>query len=324
MIGRLPLWATLLPLVTGVLVWAVLWTGYARRLEATIAGLLPAGAAIETSGFPYRLVARAAPVALVHSDVALEAALEARSASVNRVPWQIDRQVINLEGSVAALRLKPIAAAHVRIEAPSAQASLRLEGPRIARLSAVWEDALVQSGLLPVPLRAERLEAHFRETPAPDGAAEPKNPRLPTQDQLVISGKAVRIGGSDPLSLELESEITAAAPVSSLAAWARDGTVEIAALALSDATGEVARLKASVVPDGQGGLVIAGTIETVCPASVRAALAAAPPPSEKRTRKPVVIPFEGEFGARLRLVPADPSKPSPPVRGQEPDCPRLR
>ncbi|MFN7175250.1 MAG: hypothetical protein ACK4MT_11250, partial [Thermaurantiacus tibetensis] len=101
-------------------------------------------------------------------------------------------------------------------------------------------------------------------------------------------------------------------------------TAEIRSLTLSDPTGEVARLSATLVPDGAGRLRVAGTIETVCPASVRAALEGAPPVSEQRSRRPETIAFEGLLPRDLRVAPRDPSKPPPPVRAQEPECPRLR
>ena len=58
---RIPLWATLIPLVLGVLLWAWLWRGYEARLESDLAKILPPGTAIEATGFPYRLEARIAP-----------------------------------------------------------------------------------------------------------------------------------------------------------------------------------------------------------------------------------------------------------------------
>jgi len=321
-IGRLPLWATLVPLVAGILVWFILWGGHRDRLVADMQQLLPAGTQIATSGFPYRLVATVKPLDIGRDDVAVSGRLQAAEVSVNRQPWQPNRQVMNLTDSIAQLAIKPFSGAGVRIVAGKAQASLRLEGGRIARLSAVWEKPEVTTGLLPVAITADSFEAHFRETPGSGGNSA--NPRLPTQDQLVLAGTAVRLGGGDPLKLSLDSEITARGPVRSFATWGDGGTVEIRSLSLADATGEVARIQATVVPGASGGLRIAGTIETVCPANVRAAIAGLSPVSEKRARKAVLLPFEGSLPGSISIPAADPAKPPPPVRGQEPACPRLR
>lgn len=321
---RVPLWTTLIPLVAGVAVWAVLWTGYQRDFERTLATVLPADAAVATGGFPYRLDARVAPLALAWSGDALAARLDAAEAVANRVPWQPERTVLNLRAPVLRLSLEPLTDATLTIAAPAAQGSLRTADGRIARLSVVWEDAVVRLGWLPVAVRAETLEAHLRETPASSAVADSASPRLPTQDQLVLSGTGVRFGDGDRLALALDSEVTADRPVDSLRTWLAQGTVEARALTLSDATGEVARFVGTLVPGGDGRVRVAGTVETVCPQSVRAAFAGGPAPSEKRTRRPERIAFTGLLPGGLELAPADPARPPAPVRGQQPACPRLR
>jgi hypothetical protein len=321
---RVPLWLALLPLAAGILVWIVLWRGYAAGFEAELRRILPADSAIAIGGFPYRLEADLGAVRLQHRDAALELDLRADGVRVNRVPWQRDRQVISLGKSQARAALAPLAAAEVIVDSPAAQASLRLAEGRIARLSAVWQAPTIGTRLLPVAVIADRFEAHLRETPSANGGREPANPRLPTQVQLVLGGEGVRFGGGSPLKFALDSELTAAGPIASFARWQADGTVEIRALTLADATGEVARLSATLVPDGDGRLRIAGTIQTVCPASVRAALAGAPPVSEKRTRQPETVAFEGRLPADVVVDARDPARPPAPVRGQQPDCPRLR
>jgi hypothetical protein len=284
-IGRIPLWVTLAPLALGVLVWWLVWRGYAADFEAEVAAILPAGAGVSATGFPYRLETRIPDVDVAHSDAALRTRLRAAEVAVNRVPWQKDRQVLNFTRPVAELALAPLAGATVRVESKEAQASLRLDGLRIARASAVWEAPAISTGLFAAPVSAARFEAHLRETPSENGAREPRNPRLPTQAQLVLSGTDVRFGSGDPLSFALDSEITAGAPLEALSQWASGGTVELRNVTLSDATGEVARMSGTIVPTGAGALRIAGTVETVCPANVRAAIAGLPPISEKRVRK---------------------------------------
>jgi hypothetical protein len=319
MIGRLPLWATLLPLLVGVLVWAVLWRGQAARLEDDLQRALP-GTDIAVTGFPYRLEAHISPVSRRHEDTALVTALKAAEVSVNRVPWQPGRQVLNLTDSTAAIALRPLAGVSATISAAEAQASLRLEEGRIARLSGVWESPRIETGLLP-PATAGHFEAHLRETPSAKSA--PSSPRLPTQAQLVLAAKELRLGQSDPLALAFDSELTAGAPLASLAGWATGGTAEIRAATLSDRTGDVARLTATLVAEA-GALRLSGTVETVCPANVRAALAGLPPVSEKRLRKPERIALSGTLPGGIVAAPAVPGRPAGPVRGQEPPCPRLR
>lgn len=321
---RIPLWVTLIPLALGLLVWIWLWRGYESRLTAELAAILPPGATIEASGFPYRLEARIAPADIFFDGAGVVASAKAAEVAVNRVPWQNDRQVISLRDTSATLALKPYSGARLWVVAPTAQASLRMAGDSIARLSVVWDKPELATGLFGGRIEAETLETHFRETPTPAGSGDPKSPAFPVQAQLALSGSGVRFGGGGPLSLTLDAELTAPAALRSLAGWDEDGTAEIRAAVLSDATGEVARLTATLVPDGDKHLAIAGTIDTVCPASVRAAIAGEPVPTELRARKPERIAISGRLPGEVTASRADPTKPPPPVRGQEPPCPRLR
>ncbi|MGQ5702296.1 hypothetical protein ACUJ46_09630 [Sandaracinobacteroides sp. A072] len=321
---RIPLWMTLLPLVAGLGLWGLMWTSQANDLRADLKAILPQAGDVPVGGFPYRLQAHVAPVAVNHMDSALTARIDAPDMTVNRVPWQRSRQVLNLSRPEAEIALRPLRGARLLIRSETAQASLRLDDARIARLSGVWEKARIETGLLPVSATADRFEAHLRETPSLDSAAEPRNPRLPTQAQIVLGAQALRLGDGDALGLAMDMELTAASRIQSLAGWLDRGTVEIERMSLKDATGEVALMRATIVPDGAGGLRVAGTIETVCPANVRATLAGQPPLSEKRARRAEVIAFSGLLPGEVTAEPRDPSKPPPPVRGQEPPCPRLR
>ncbi len=320
MSNRIPLWATLIPLLLGIAVWGFIWRGHEAGFEADLRKVLPADVAIDAAGFPYRLEARLATVKLEHRDSALELGLAAEDATINRVPWQRDRQVITMGQSQARAALTPLAGANVVVDAPEALASLRLDDERIARLSVVWQTPTIATGLFAVPVKADSFEAHLRETPADTKAA---GPRLPTQAQLVLSGMGVRFGGGAPLKLALDSEMTGPGPITSLAGWEQGGTAEIRSATLSDATGEVARLSATLVAE-DGQLRLAGTVETVCPATVRAAFAGTRAPEEKRSRVPERIAIGGTLPGGLAAAPRDPARPPPPVRGQEPPCPTLR
>lgn len=319
--SRIPLWLTLVPLVLGVLIWGWLWNGYRQDFIAELKPWLPADAGIESGGFPYRLQATIAPLAVQHSGPALQASLNARQAVINQVPWQARHRLMVLENPQLRLDLSPLRDASVSVRAPAAQASLRTAEQRVERLSVVWKQPEITAGWLAAPVRAATLETHLRETPARgDGGT---SPRLPTQDQLVIAATGLHFGQSDALALNADMEITAAGPVRSLAGWLAGGTLEIRSLVLTDAHGEVARFTGTLVPDGAGGLRIAGTVDTICPASLRAAAAGEPHPTEHRARRLIRIAFTGLLPGGLELEPADPAKPAPPVRAQEPVCPRF-
>jgi hypothetical protein len=315
---RIPLWVTLVPLALGIGLWYLMWTGWRDRLAEALADVLPAGTEISIGGFPYRLEARTGPVALSHRDEALRLSLEARALAVNRQPWRLDRQVINLTAPRASFAIAPFPAIRAEVSAPMAQASLRFDGRRIARGSAVFEEATLSAGILRAPLRAARLEAHLRETPT-----RTKAPTLPTQAQLVVSADALRIGAGAPLALSAALDLAGSEPLNSVAGWRSGGAAELRQISLSDATGEILRASATLRADAFGQMVARGTVETVCPATLRAAAAGLPPVTEKRARKPVAIPFTAILGTSLTLAPPDRNKPPPPVRGQEPDCPRL-
>lgn len=321
---RWPLWVTLLPLVAGVLVWYWVWDGYRDAFVAQVQAVLP-GATVSGGGFPYRLEAGIAPVSVRREGAALKAEVSAAELRINRVPWQKDREVLEFKGVEARIALSPLAGMHARVEAAEAVSSLRRADDRVARLSIVWAKPTLHLGFLPGALTAEKFEAHVRETPSPDSAGPrtgtPSSPRLPTQAQMVLTGEGVRWSGGDPLALRMEMEFTAAQPLGSYAAWAVDGTAEMETLTLTDATGRVALIKATLVPDGAGRLRIAGTLETVCPATLRALARGEAPPVEQRARRPITMAFSGMVPGGIQLPPADPTKPPPPVRGQEPPCP---
>ena len=342
---RVQPWMLLLPLVAGGILWFWLWHGYADGLRQDVTGWLSPGATIDSGGFPYRLEAEIGNADIRRQSEALEMHLHAATAVVNRAPWENDRQVIALIRPEATLDARHLAGARLHIAAPEARASLRTKDGHIARLSVIWTAPAITSGLFGAPITAERLETHVRETPA-HGNIGP-DPTGPVQAEVEVSGSGVRIGKGAPLNLELAAAVTADAPLTSFAGWATGGTIEIGPAILSDSSGEVARLRATLVPDGLGGLRIAGTIETVCPANVRAAFTPTPaaepvPPAEQRLRRPARIAFAGTLpggvtmdadnpaGSAGNPNPAgsagnpNPAGPAGPVRAQLPPCPAIR
>jgi hypothetical protein len=239
--------------------------------------------------------------------------------------------VVNLEGPIARVRVPPLLAAQGAIRAAGAQVSLhrddrperRVAGrASVARLSAVWSDAAVTSALLPADLRAATLETHFREIVGETVPA--RSPAPARRVQMVVSSPAARLGDGAPLRVEAEVTLQAGRQIASYADWSAGGTAELRRLVLGDATGEVARFAGTAVPDGRGGLLAAGTVETVCPLAVRALLTGSAPASEQRTRRPIRISWRGLLGETPVLSAPEAAEARAPRRGQEPPCPRLR
>ncbi|WP_448586107.1 hypothetical protein [Thermaurantiacus sp.] len=317
MARRLPLLVTLLPLLVGSAAWWVAWSQWRSQLAADLKAVAPA-TAFGFAGFPYRIAARTADLRLRHDDEALSLALEARSLEVNRQPFRTDRQVVSLAESRALAALRPLPAVRVAIAAPFAQASLRLEGRRIARLSGVWEQPKLDLGFLVLPVQASAFEAHLRETPAAPGAGP-----VPSQVQVALAGQGLRLGAGEPLRLSAGLDLLAPRPVTSLAGFRSGGRLALRDLVLADATGEVLRAEAEIRVRPGGAVEARGTIETVCPETVRQAARGERALPERRTRRPVRLSFEAILGEGLIIPPAEPGRPPPPVRGQAPPCPRL-
>ncbi|OYU14429.1 MAG: hypothetical protein CFE37_11110 [Alphaproteobacteria bacterium PA4] len=313
---RTPLLLSLVPLIAGIGLYFWLWNGWAADFAATLRPWLP-GSSFSVTGFPYRMEANVTAPRWQGGDaVALTASAD--SARINRGPWQPDLTVIASEGPRFAARISP--ALRVSITGGSAASSVHSTGGRLVRLSNVIAQANVQLGFLPAALTADTLELHLRERL---GAAAPGSPTGPVRGQLVLAATHLRIGGGGPLALAADLAVTGPARLTAYDRWAASGTIEIASLTLSDATGEVASGKATLVPLGRTGFRLAGTVATVCPASVAAALTGRPPVSERRLRAPVSLAFEGSHaGLTVTGVPADLAMRA--TRGQLPPCPVLR
>ncbi len=327
---RVPLWLTLVPLVLGGLVWFFVWGGYRDGFRAELQRALP-GADIDVGGFPYRLQAKIAQPRLGVDLPGLTAGGEAQAAVVNRVPWKADHLVINLEQPIARIRVNPLLAAQGAVRAAGAQVSLhrdrraerRVDGrASVARLSAVWSDATLTTALLPATLNAPVLETHFREIVGETAPASGATPAR--RAQIVVKSEAARLGAGAPLRIEAEATLNAPRQIANYAAWAQGGTAELRRLVLADASGEIARFAGTAVPDGRGGLNAAGTVETVCPAAVRALLSGGAATSEQRLRRPVRIAWRGQLSETPALSPPEAPEVRGPRRGQEPPCPVLR
>lgn len=318
---RVPLWVTPLPLAAAIAVYSIWWDGKRDALRDELANALP-GAAVTTRGFPYRLQADLGATALRRDRPA--SFLEARAAEVeiDRQPWNPRLTIVAAREPRLQVAAPVLAGARLDIEGAFARASLNTRGERLARLSLNVDAARVWLAALPVRAEAARFELHVRETPAlaGPGAAAAAGPR---QAQVVARATALRLGGGDPLTMLASFDVRAAAPLAGVRAWAAGGTVELERLTLADATGTVATVRATVAPRGDGRLMVAGTVTTLCPRSVLAALAGRRGAPEYRARREVVIAFSGLAGA-VRAATGEAELGVVPVRRQLPPCPRLR
>jgi hypothetical protein len=237
---------------------------------------------------------------------------------INRGPWRPELTIVQaLSPQFSATVSEALSA---RVSGRDAQVSIKTEAGRLARLSAVINAAQARLGFVPVPMGADSLELHLRER---DGKVAGSSPAGPPRGQFVVSGERFRIAGGDALTLAANSTITGPARLTDYDNWATSGTLELTSLTLADAHGEVASAQATLVPRGRQALRFAGTITTVCPASIKAAFDGAPAPSEKRLRMPVRLAFSGVPGAvLLEGVPADLA--TRPVKAQMAPCPVIR
>ncbi len=322
---RIPLWLTLVPLVAAVGLYYLLWQGWARDFDAVVRGWLPA-TPFEVTGFPYRLEAVVGHPELKGGDVVQLFASAAR-ARINRGPWQEELTLVGADYPRFSAIVGPGIGAS--FSGKSALTSIKVEAGRLVRLSSVIEAANARLGFSPVAIAADSLELHLREREIDAKAAEAATPS--PRGQLVIRGQRVRFDGGDALTLAADMTVTGPDRLLAYDRWSTIGTIELTRASLSDAHGEIAGFTATIVPLGRRALRFAGTVDTVCPATIAAAFdgrgAAAPDgrgaDAEKRLRTPIRLAFEGEPGAmRLAALPADLGQR--PVRGQLPSCPRLR
>ena len=317
---RIPLWLTILPLMIGLGVYWWYWDRERDAFETSLEAVFGEGRAA-VGGFPYRLEAEVAGPRIRH-DGAYRLDVEAERAVINRQPWRRSLTFARLLEPRLHWRVADLDGLGFDIASKTAQASLRLEGGRILRLSSVHEAAQLRLPFVAVPATSTSFEWHFRETPTePDPTS--RAPTFPEQAQLVLAADALRFGKGDPLGFAAQIGITSSAPVWDLARWRRGGTVELRRLTLRDASGDVATIVATGSASLADPLRIAGTVETVCPGSIEALFAGTPMPArEYRARRPVTFSFGGTADdLRLMLPAGTPARR--PVRAQEPPCPVL-
>jgi hypothetical protein len=318
MMRRLPLWFTLLPLAAGIAAWWYAWSGWADGFAAVMRAWFPA-AQISVTGFPYRMETELVQPRLAGSGrIAITASAD--RARFNRGPWRPELTVIQAQAPNVSVGLDDVLRA--QFSAPAALTSVHVAGGRLLRFSSAADAASVRLGFVDAPLALGRLELHVRER---SDAASPGSPDLPPRGEFVVHGKDVRIGKAAPLAVELAALVQGAGRLTSHARWLDGGSIEIKRLDFADSTGSIAEVKATLVPDGADAFILAGTITTVCPASVAARLNGTAAPSEQRLRVPMRLALRGRIGADqgmlLDVLPADLA--TRPRRGQLPPCPKL-
>jgi hypothetical protein len=319
MLRRIPLWVTLVPLAVGILAYFLLWQGWARDFERLVEDWLP-DARVSVSGFPYRLEADANEVRLGGGST-VKLAASAPRIRINQGPWKPQLTLVRADYPRFSAIVGPGFGASIAGRA--AVTSINIVDGKLMRLSSVVDAANVRLGLSEVRIAADEMQLHLRER-FPENDGDAGAPTLPVRGQLVVSGERVRFDGGDALTLASDIAVTGAGRLTDFADWARNGTIEVARLALADAHGEVASVTATLVPVGGNSLRMAGTIETICPASVEAAIiGVAPPAREMRLRAPVRLAFDGVPGA-VRLTGMPDNLVYRATRGQLPPCPGLR
>lgn len=315
MTRRWPLLLSLLPLALGLAVYGQLWRGWAGEFEATLGRWFP-GQRPAVTGFPYRLEAEMADVLLGHGGT-VKLGLGADRLRLNRGPWRPELTVLQAQGVRLAAT---VAGVSPHVAADVGTASLKLDGDRLARLSIVLPRARGNAGI-GSDFSADSLELHVREHEAKADAAAPA---LPARAQLVIGASGFALGQGAPLVLAGNATVRGRERPTDYRRWAAGGGSVDLDLAGSDATGELFRLAATLVPLGPG-LRLAGTITTVCPLAVQAALNGTPAPAEARLRAPVRLALESALPAAgpvaLSGLPADLATRA--RRKQLPPCPRL-
>lgn len=314
---RIPLGLTLVPLIAALGIYWLFWSGWADDFKAALQPWLP-GTELVVTGFPYRLETEVARPGIAAGDI-VKLIASATTARINRGPWQPALTVVNTQG----LRFSAIVSEGLSatLAGKTAATSIKVDAGRLQRLSTRIEAASLGLGMTAMPITADSLELHLREL-IPTGTIATAPTGAP-RGQLVIAGERLRLGGGDALTLAADITVTGAGRLLGYDAWAPTGTLELTRLRLADAHGEIAGVRATLVPSGRRGLRFAGAIETICPLTVVAALDGRVAAPEKRLRVAVRLSFEGAGNAvSVQGLPLDLA--TRPVRGQLPACPMVR
>lgn len=313
MIRRWSLLLALLPLALGLAAYFTAWRGWAADFETTLARWFPDKVVVVT-GFPYRLESELVGVQRRH-DGTVQLALSAGRLRLNRGPWRPELTVFQGQGLQLSAGLGALGA---HAAAASGNASLHLADGRLRRLSIVLPGARGNAGFGP-DFTAAKLELHLRERVPGAAATDPLQPR----GQLVIGATGLKLGAGAALALDADLVARGRSRLTDYADWAGDGVIDVA-LTARDATGEVLKLDASIVPL-RTGLRLAGSIATVCPLAVQALLLGQPAPAERRLRTEVRLALETALPAggppALSGIPADLAGRA--RREQLPPCPKL-
>lgn len=314
---RPPLWTTLIPLIAAGAGYFHWWSLQRDAFVGQVAAIVGAGGT--GGGFPYRIETTLTKPDLRFDRVGVVATLRAEQLQLNRQPLRAGPVIGQMSQPRVTFGVPAIAGAQLDIEAGAAVSSLRMAAGHIERFSTVFDAARLRLAGFAAPVRADSFEVHVRETPTLATVAS--SPKFPVQDELVLAATALRYGAGDPVRLAASIDLTAAKPVRDLERWQAGGTLEVRRFQLADQSGEILNLEATGSPARNGDLLFAGTIETLCPATVEALFAGRTAARELRARRPIRYSFVGRFG-QVKLSPVGVSRV--PVRNQEPPCPVLR
>lgn len=314
---RPPLWTSLIPLAVAGGLYYQWWNQQRDAFVADVAAIFGTGG--DSGGFPYRIEASITKRALAFDRAGAVVKLSADLIVLNKQPFGAGPVVGQMLQPRILLAVPAISGARAAMEARSSSSSLRMADGQIARFSTVFGAARLQLAGLAAAVSADSFEVHVRETPTAAGAAS--DPRFPVQDELVLAATALRYGKGDPLRFAASLDLTAARPVRSVADWRSGGTLEVRRFQLSDQLGEVLTLTATASPGPGGELLLVGTVETICPATVEAVFAGRTAAPELRARRMIRYALVGPLG-QVKLTPVGISRV--PVRNQEPPCPVLR
>lgn len=320
---RVPVWVSVIPLALLVGCYYAWWSQKNDQFRTELTRAV-GPVALQMGGFPYRLSADLGRVALHREGAASFVRVCAERMTIDRQPWRPALTVVGAEQPRVLAAIPALGGARLDIEAPHGRASVDTAFGRLARLSAEFEGARLWLGLMPAMGRASHLELHLRETPiAP--IATPRGPGWPTQAEAVARATGLTFDDGAPLTMDATFTVTAPAPMTSVHGWeAQDGTVELRRLTLSDAHGVVVDANATAVPLSNGRLEVGGSLTTVCPRSVLAALARTRPPTvEYRARVAQRIAFGGVAGS-VAATTDEAGLGAFTVRTQEAACPVLR